>query len=175
MTYDRGGGISFAEPRMQEDFRNALSGYDQFHGTNFSTALPRNADGVLNLLVALRLGAFRVEPGVGLDDAGDLLGAVDAHRLGEVDEDFARAHVEEADLDACSRWAVEANALFFFADSTVREPFGKVLVHPDGSPPDELALVPFPAEGWARQARSEAPEPPVPRSGATCATSSSSA
>jgi AAA+ superfamily predicted ATPase len=50
VTYDRGGGLSFAEPRMQQDFRNALSGYDQFHGTNFSTALPRNADGVLNLL-----------------------------------------------------------------------------------------------------------------------------
>jgi hypothetical protein len=50
VTYDRGGGLSFAEPRMQEDFRNALSGYDQFHGTSYSTSLPRNADGVLNLL-----------------------------------------------------------------------------------------------------------------------------
>ena len=35
VTYDRGGGLSFAEPRMQEDFRKALSGYDQFHGTNY--------------------------------------------------------------------------------------------------------------------------------------------
>jgi AAA+ superfamily predicted ATPase len=50
ITYDRGGGLSFAEPRMQEDFRQAISGYDQFHGTNYSTALPRNPDGVLNLL-----------------------------------------------------------------------------------------------------------------------------
>jgi AAA+ superfamily predicted ATPase len=50
VTYDRGGGLSFAEPRMQEDFRNALSGYDQFHGTSYCTSLPRNADGVLNLL-----------------------------------------------------------------------------------------------------------------------------
>jgi AAA+ superfamily predicted ATPase len=50
VTYDRGGGLSFAEPRMQSDFRNALSGYDQFHGTNYSSGLPRNADGVLNLL-----------------------------------------------------------------------------------------------------------------------------
>ena len=50
VTYDRGGGLSFAEPRMQEDFRQALSGYDQFHGTGYSTALPRNTDGVLNLL-----------------------------------------------------------------------------------------------------------------------------
>src|ERR1035438_9799922 len=50
ITYDRGGGLSFAEPRMQEDFRQAISGYDQFHGTSYSTALPRNPDGVLNLL-----------------------------------------------------------------------------------------------------------------------------
>ena len=50
VTYDRGGGLSFAEPRMQEDFRQAISGYDQFHGTSYATALPRNPDGVLNLL-----------------------------------------------------------------------------------------------------------------------------
>ena len=35
---------------MQADFRNALSGYDSFHGTNYSQGLPRNPDGVLNLL-----------------------------------------------------------------------------------------------------------------------------
>src|SRR6266851_2490804 len=28
LTYDRGGGLSFAHPEMQADFRNALSGYD---------------------------------------------------------------------------------------------------------------------------------------------------
>src|SRR4051794_27026272 len=50
VTYDRGGGLSFAEPRMQEDFRQAISGYDSFHGTSYATALPRNPDGVLNLL-----------------------------------------------------------------------------------------------------------------------------
>src|SRR5207249_6829582 len=27
LTYDRGGGLSFAHPDMQADFRNALSGY----------------------------------------------------------------------------------------------------------------------------------------------------
>ena len=48
--YDRGGGLSFAEPEMQADFRRALSGYDSFHGTNYSSGLPRNPDGVLNLL-----------------------------------------------------------------------------------------------------------------------------
>jgi AAA+ superfamily predicted ATPase len=50
LTYDRGGGLSFATPDMQADFRNALSGYDSFHQTNYSQALPRNPDGVLNIL-----------------------------------------------------------------------------------------------------------------------------
>src|ERR1035437_2942109 len=50
ITYDHGGGLTFAEPPTQEDFRQAISGYDQFHGTSHSTALPRNPDGVLNLL-----------------------------------------------------------------------------------------------------------------------------
>ncbi len=50
IAYDRGGGLAFAEPAMQEDFRRALSGYDQFHGSNYSQGLPRNPDGVLNLL-----------------------------------------------------------------------------------------------------------------------------
>ena len=50
LSYDRGGGISFAKPDVQRDFSQALSGYDSFHGTNFSQALPRNPDGVLNIL-----------------------------------------------------------------------------------------------------------------------------
>jgi len=50
MTYDRGGGLSFARPEMQSDFRNALAGYDSFHQTNYAQALPRNPDGVLNIL-----------------------------------------------------------------------------------------------------------------------------
>jgi AAA+ superfamily predicted ATPase len=50
MTYDRGGGITFARPEMQNDFRSALSGYDSFYGTKYAQALPRNPDGVLNIL-----------------------------------------------------------------------------------------------------------------------------
>jgi AAA+ superfamily predicted ATPase len=50
LTYDRGGGLSFANPDMQADFRNALSGYDSFHQTNYAQSLPRNPDGVLNIL-----------------------------------------------------------------------------------------------------------------------------
>ena len=50
LTYDRGGGLTFANPDMQADFRRALAGYDSFHGTNYAHGLPRNPDGVLNLL-----------------------------------------------------------------------------------------------------------------------------
>ncbi len=50
LSYDRGGGLTFASPEMQEDFQRALAGYDSFHGTNYSKGLPRNPDGVLNLL-----------------------------------------------------------------------------------------------------------------------------
>ena len=48
--YDRGGGLSFATNEMQADFRSALSGYDAFHGSNYSAGLPRNPDGVLSIL-----------------------------------------------------------------------------------------------------------------------------
>lgn len=50
MAYDRGGGLTFANPAMQADFSRAMTGYDSFHGTNYAAALPRNPDGVLNLL-----------------------------------------------------------------------------------------------------------------------------
>ena len=62
LTYDRGGGLSFAQPDMQADFRNALSGYDSFHQTNYAQSLPRNPDGVLNILdnyLRLRIGDGR--------------------------------------------------------------------------------------------------------------------
>ena len=35
---------------MQADFQRALVGYDDFHGTRYQQGLPRNPDGVLNLL-----------------------------------------------------------------------------------------------------------------------------
>ncbi|MGA2608254.1 MAG: AAA family ATPase [Terriglobia bacterium] len=50
LTYDRGGGLAFAQPEAQADFVRALSGYDSYHGTNYAAGLPRNPDGVLNLL-----------------------------------------------------------------------------------------------------------------------------
>jgi AAA+ superfamily predicted ATPase len=59
LFYDRGGGLSFGTPAMKTDFERALAGYDSFHGTNFSNGLPRNPDGVLNILdnyLRLRIG-----------------------------------------------------------------------------------------------------------------------
>ena len=50
LTYDRGGGIAFEGTGTQDDFQRALTGYDGFHGTHFAEQLPRNPDGVLNLL-----------------------------------------------------------------------------------------------------------------------------
>ncbi|MGH9603792.1 MAG: hypothetical protein ACRD24_15540, partial [Terriglobales bacterium] len=50
LTYDRGGGISFAQRDMQQDFSRAIAGYDTFHGTSFSQTLPRTTDAVLNLI-----------------------------------------------------------------------------------------------------------------------------
>src|SRR5882724_72721 len=50
ITYDRGGGISFATSEMQADFGRAVSGYDSFHGTNYASGLPRSPDAVLGLL-----------------------------------------------------------------------------------------------------------------------------
>src|SRR5215510_2759053 len=50
LAYDRGGGLSFADNDVQADFQRALTGYDTFHGTKYSQALPRNPDGVLNLI-----------------------------------------------------------------------------------------------------------------------------
>ncbi|HLK64462.1 MAG TPA: AAA family ATPase [Bryobacteraceae bacterium] len=50
LFYDRGGGLSFGNPDMKADFERALAGYDSFHGTTFAKGLPRNPDGVLNIL-----------------------------------------------------------------------------------------------------------------------------
>ena len=50
LFYDRGGGLSFGHPDMKADFERALAGYDSFHGTSFANGLPRNPDGVLNIL-----------------------------------------------------------------------------------------------------------------------------
>jgi len=50
ISYDRGGGLSFATPDMKADFDRALAGYDSFHGTTLARGLPRNPDSVLSIL-----------------------------------------------------------------------------------------------------------------------------
>jgi len=82
MTYDRGGGLTFATPAMQADFSRALAGYDSFHGTSYAAALPRNPDGVLNLLdnyFRLRIGdgkklALAIDFAETIAPAGDISG-----------------------------------------------------------------------------------------------------
>jgi AAA+ superfamily predicted ATPase len=50
VSYDRGGGLTFANPEMKADFDRALAGYDSFHGTTLARGLPRNPDSVLSIL-----------------------------------------------------------------------------------------------------------------------------
>jgi len=110
LTYDRGGGLGFANADMQADFRNALSGYDSFHQTNYAESLPRNPDGVLNILdnyLRLRIAdgkkiALIIDFAETIAPAGDLSG---------MSADDRNA------LVILKRWA--QNAAFLRADVTI--------------------------------------------------------
>jgi SpoVK/Ycf46/Vps4 family AAA+-type ATPase len=110
LTYDRGGGLSFAHPDMQADFQRALTGYDSFHGTSYSQGLPRNPDGVLNLLdnylrLRIREGkkiALIIDYAETIVPAGDVLGMSAEDRNA---------------LVILKRWA--QNAAFLKADVTI--------------------------------------------------------
>src|SRR6266581_1785595 len=110
LTYDRGGGISFAHPDMQADFRKALAGYDSFHGSSYSQSLPRNPDSVLNMLESyLRV---RVADGktiaVILDFAETIAPAGDGSGMGAEDRNT---------IVILKRWA--QNLTFLRADVTI--------------------------------------------------------
>ena len=110
LTYDRGGGISFANTDMQANFRLALAGYDSFHGTSYSQALPRNPDSVLNMLESyLRV---RVNDGktiaVILDFAETIAPAGDGSSMGSEDRNT---------IVILKRWAQNLN--FLRADVTI--------------------------------------------------------
>jgi AAA+ superfamily predicted ATPase len=110
LTYDRGGGLSFANPDMQADFRNALSGYDSFHQTNYAESLPRNPDGVLNLLdnyLRLRIGDGK-KIGLIIDFAETIAPAGDISSMSGDDRNA---------LVILKRWA--QNAAFLRADVTI--------------------------------------------------------
>ena len=110
LSYDRGGGIGFANAEMQADFQRALTGYDSFHGTKYAQGLPRNPDGVLTILDSyLRL---RVADGkkiaVSIGYADTIVPAGDASSMGSEDRNC---------LVILKRWA--QNPIFLRADVTV--------------------------------------------------------
>src|SRR5581483_6423912 len=110
LSYDRGGGLTFANSEVQADFQRALTGYDAFHGTKHSQGLPRNPDAVLTLIESyLRL---RVLDGkkiaVSLGFADTIVPAGDAASMGSEDRNC---------LVILKRWA--QNQSFLRADVTV--------------------------------------------------------
>ena len=110
MTYDRGGGLAFANGAMQADFARAISGYDSFHGTNYAAALPRNPDGVLNLLDNyLRL---RISDGKKISLAIDF-----AETLAPAGDVSGMSAEDRNSLVILKRWA--DNPVFLHADVTI--------------------------------------------------------
>ena len=110
LSYDRGGGLSFANGETQSDFQRALTGYDTFHGTKYSQGLPRNPDGVLTILESyLRL---RVADGkkiaLSIGYADTIVPAADAGSMGSEDRNC---------LVILKRWA--QNVSFLRADVTL--------------------------------------------------------
>lgn len=110
LSYDRGGGVTFANSDVQADFQRALTGYDSFHGTKYAQGLPRNPDSVLTLMESyLRL---RVMDGkkmaLILDFADSIAPASDSASMGSEDRNC---------LVILKRWA--RNQTFLRADVTV--------------------------------------------------------
>jgi len=109
-SYDRGGGLAFANNDVQADFQRALSGYDAFHGTKYSQGLPRNPDSVLTLLESyLRL---RVQDGkkmaLSIGFAETIVPGSDASSMGSEDRNC---------LVILKRWA--QNQTFLRSDVTI--------------------------------------------------------
>ncbi len=61
--------------------------------------------------------------------------------------------IDEKDLDALTQWAIESNSILFLPDGTIRDPFGLVLVQPDGGEQDAEAQLPYPADAIERMIR----------------------
>ncbi|NVB85664.1 MAG: DUF4272 domain-containing protein [Kofleriaceae bacterium] len=59
--------------------------------------------------------------------------------------------VDESQLEELALWALEANALLFLDDGTVRGPNGLVLVDPDTGDPEDGAQVPYPLAAERRK------------------------
>lgn len=63
--------------------------------------------------------------------------------------------LDEDALDAMATWAVEANAILFLPDGTVRDPVGRMLVDPETGAAEDDAQVPFPGDAVDRKLRSD--------------------
>lgn len=61
--------------------------------------------------------------------------------------------IEAENIEAIVSWAVASNAILFFPDGSVRDPFGAVLVDPDTGEADTGAKVPYPKLAWDRRQR----------------------
>jgi AAA+ superfamily predicted ATPase len=110
LIYDRGGGLNFSRSEMQADFSRAIAGYDSFHGTNYSAGLPRNPDGVLNLLdnyLRLRIADGK-KIALAIDFAETIAPAGDVSGMSPEDRNS---------LVILKRWA--NNPVFLRADVTV--------------------------------------------------------
>lgn len=110
LSYDRGGGITFANSDVQADFQRALVGYDSFHGTKYTQGLPRNPDAVLTLIESyLRLRVMdHKKIALMLDFAESIVPASDSASMGSEDRNC---------LVMLKRWAQNQN--FLRADVTV--------------------------------------------------------
>jgi hypothetical protein len=63
--------------------------------------------------------------------------------------------IEEDAFEEFAGWALAANAIFFLPDGTIRDPYGAILVDPDGDEPDPEADVPYPQAACERKLRTE--------------------
>lgn len=59
--------------------------------------------------------------------------------------------VDDSQLDELALWALEANAILFLDDGSVRAPNGLVLVDPETGDPEDGAQVPYPLEAERRK------------------------
>lgn len=68
-------------------------------------------------------------------------------------QNHVSVEVEEQDLAGLARWAIEANAVLFLPDGTVRDPACRILVDPETGDPEPDARIPFPPDAIARKQR----------------------
>jgi len=61
--------------------------------------------------------------------------------------------IEEAALDGLAAWAVEANAILFLPDGSVRHPTGPLLVNPQTGESDDEVDIPYPTDALDRKQR----------------------